>query len=183
MGTHRCEECRADGATLRCGNCKFCFYCSRTCQAKNWKIHKRVCSTDPLLRPYVPVEMAVERVLAKLPPMEQAPKDAFCYICLEGDGASSKLMRGCACRGDSAGFVHLDCLTELARSKEASGDLHAIWEAWTSCGNCKQVLTGALDLEMRRRSWRHHRSSQDENLRYKCDEILGHAPREPRDLS
>ena len=35
--------------------------------------------------------MAVERVLAKQ-----------CYICLEGDDGG-KLMRGCACRGDSAG--------------------------------------------------------------------------------
>ena len=75
MSTHKCE-CRADGAKLRCGKCKFCFYCSKTCQASNWKIHKRVCTEDPSLRPFVPVEMAVERALAKEPPMEQAPKDA-----------------------------------------------------------------------------------------------------------
>ena len=68
---------RADGATLRCGHCKI-YYCSKTCQTKNWKIHKRVCSTDPALRPYIPVEMTVERVLAKQPTV-QAPKDAFCY--------------------------------------------------------------------------------------------------------
>ena len=57
-------------------------------------------------------------------------------------------------------------------SKEASGDLNAIWEAWTECGNCKQELTGALDLEMRRRSWRYHRSSQYENLRYNATRSL-----------
>ena len=63
--------------------------------------------------------MAVERALTTLPKV-QAPKDAFCYICLEGeeDGKSSKLMRGCACRGNSAGFVHIKCVSELAMSKE-----------------------------------------------------------------
>ena len=71
----RCEECRADGATLRCGHCKI-YYCSRECQAKNWKIHKRVCSAENSLRPFMPVEMAVERALAKQPPMEQAPTGA-----------------------------------------------------------------------------------------------------------
>ena len=115
--------------------------------------------------------MAVERALAIQPPMEQAPKDATCYICLDGehDGeSSSKLMRGCACRGDSAGFVHIECLAELAESKEASGDV----DAWIKCGNCKQCFQGALDLEMARRFWRRHRSSQDLNLRYESTKCL-----------
>ena len=98
------------------------FYCSKACQTRNWKLHKRVCSTDPALRPFMPVEMAIERAVA----------DATCYICLEGEGSgkSSKLMRGCACRGDSAGFVHIKCLTELAMSKEASGDKKAVFDAY-----------------------------------------------------
>ena len=57
-------------------------------------------------------------------------------------------MRGCACRGDSAGFVHLECLTELAMSKEASGDpsgdRQAVFDAWSKCGNCKQDFLDAL---------------------------------------
>ena len=89
----------------------------------------------------------------------------FCYICLEGDDGG-KLLRGCACRGDSAGFVHLGCLTGLAMSKEASGDLLAVFTAWTECGNWKQSFQGALGLEMQRRFWRHHRSSQYHVLRY-----------------
>ena len=86
-------------------------------------LHKRVCTTDPLLRPFIRVEMAAERASAKQPKIQKAPKDAFCYICLEGEDGrkSSKLSRGCACRGDSAGFVHLECLTKLAMSKEACG--------------------------------------------------------------
>ena len=75
-------------------------------------------------------------------------------------------MRGCACRGDSAGFVHLECLTELAKSKEASKNLQASIDAWNICGNCKQNFTGALELEMKRRFWRHHRSNKDLNLHY-----------------
>ena len=75
----RCEECGVvldAKKVLRCTKCKACFYCSAACQKRNWKrIHKRVCTADPALRPYVPVEMAVERSLQKQPKV-QAPKDA-----------------------------------------------------------------------------------------------------------
>ena len=170
-----CEECWAvldPSKILRCTKCKACFYCSRACQTRNWRLHKRVCSTDPLLRRFVPVEMAVERALAKQ--KVQAPKDATYYICLEGDGdgKSSKLMRGCACRGDSAGFVHLECLTELAISKEASGDFDALLNGWTTCGNCKQSFVDVLELELDRRFWRRYRSSPDLYLRYHSTRIL-----------
>ena len=72
---HRCEECGVAGATLHCAQCQSCFYCSKDCQRKNWKMHKRVCSADPSLRPFVPTEMAIERLLAKQPKIK-APKDA-----------------------------------------------------------------------------------------------------------
>ena len=169
--TRHCEECRAvldPTKVLRCIKCKVCFYCSRECQTRNWRLHKRVCTTEPLFRRFMPVEMAVERSLAKQPSMEQAPKEAFCYICLEGEdgGKSSKLRRGCACRGDTAGFVHLECLTKLAKSKEASEDLDAACYSWLRCGNCKQDFTGALELDIKRRFWRRHRSSQDVGFGY-----------------
>ena len=177
ISARRCDECGTaldPAKILRCTRCKACFYCSAACQKRNWKLHKRVCSTDPLLRPFIRVEMAVERVLRKQPKV-RAPKDAFCYICLEGEdgnGKSSKLMRGCACRGDSAGFVHLECLTKLAMSKEASGDPQVVFNGWINCGNCKQYFQGALDLEMTRRCWRRHRSSQDLTLRYNSTKHL-----------
>ena len=107
--------------------------------------------------------MAIERVLAKLPEIAKAPKDATCYICLEGDG-ESKLMRGCACRGDSAGFVHLECLADFAGRKE-SEDANAA-RAWLICGNCKSVFVGAFELEMKRRFWRRHRSGPKETPYY-----------------
>ena len=175
--TRHCEECGAaldPAKILRCTKCKACFYCSAACQKRNWTIHKRVCSTDPALRPFMPVEMAIERALAKQPKAQKAPKDAFCYICLEGDGKSksSKLMRGCACHGDSAGFVHLECLTEHAMNNEASGDPLTVLNSWKSCINCKQTFQGALKVEMKRRFWRHHRSSQDLGLRYDSSRSL-----------
>ena len=159
MSTRHCEECWAalDAAkVLRCTKCKMVFYCSKGCQSRNWKkIHKRVCTADPSLQPFVPVEMAFERTFVRQPKI-QAPKDATCYICLEGDGESSlsKLMRGCACRGDSAGFVHVECLTKLAMSQEASGNFEAAFLSWVKCGNCKQTFQGALNIEMTRRLWR-----------------------------
>ena len=125
-----------------------------------------------LLRPYIAVEMAIERALVKQPKV-QAPKDAFGYICLEGGGG--KLMRGCACRGDSAGFVHLDCLTKLAVSKEESGNGETVFDAWNKCGNCKQLFQGALKLEMARLFWRRHRSSQDLRPRYHATRSLAHS--------
>ena len=116
----------------------------------------------------MPVEMAVERALKRQPKIQRAPKDAMCYICLEGDG-EQKLMRGCACRGDSAGFVHLECLVELAKSKlvddeEEQARIREAIDAWLRCGNCKQNFTGALELEMKRRFWRYHRSGRRSNV-------------------
>ena len=139
---------------------------------KNWKrIHKRVCTTDPELRPFIPVEMAAERILALYSPLD-APTDAKCYVCLEGETESSKLMRVCACRGDSAGFVHLGCLVQFAVSKEPTSrgwtarDCNAVRDGWTTCVNCKHQFMGDLGLEMRRALWRRHRSADNGILRY-----------------
>ena len=69
-------------------------------------------------------------------------------------------MRGCACRGNSSGFVHIKCLTDLAASQDP-GNFDAVWTTWTECGNCKQKFAGALGLEMKRRFWRYSRSGED----------------------
>ena len=152
---------------MHCGKCGMAFYCSKACQKRNWKrIHKRVCTEDPLLRQFIPVEMAIERALAKQPKVQKAPKDATCYICLEGEDGG-KLMRGCACRGTSAGFVHLECLTEFATSKDCR-------DGWVQCTNCKQDFTGALDLFMLRRFWRRYRSDTHQEPRYDSTKFLAH---------
>jgi hypothetical protein len=44
---------------------------------------------------------------------------AACYFCLEEgpDDEGKSLVRDCSCRGDSAGFAHLSCLTKYAEQK------------------------------------------------------------------
>ncbi len=38
-----CSVCSKKGA-LRCGKCRAQYYCSKECQVKDWKVHKKVCS-------------------------------------------------------------------------------------------------------------------------------------------
>ena len=60
MSTNHCAECGTAGAKMHCGACKVIFYCSQACQSA--------------LRPFMPVEMAIERTKGKMPKI-QAPKD------------------------------------------------------------------------------------------------------------
>jgi len=101
--------------------------------------------------------MAVERVLSKFPKTE-VPEDAVCYICMDREGPDGDaVLRGCACRGPSAGFAHAQCLAEMAArdewmTVEGGGQLNR----WIVCGTCHQCFTGALALELRLRCWRQH---------------------------
>jgi len=38
----KCSEC-GKPATQRCSRCKNSWYCSRECQIKQWKAHKKIC--------------------------------------------------------------------------------------------------------------------------------------------
>ena len=38
-----CEEC-GEPATQRCSRCKLAWYCSRDCQMRQWKKHKKLCN-------------------------------------------------------------------------------------------------------------------------------------------
>ena len=146
--SHRCEACGAAEAKLRCGQCQSVYYCTKKCQKRDWRgLHKFVCTEDPNLKRYVPIEAAVERALKKQPECE-VTREATCYICLEGDN----LLRGCACRGDSAGFVHVGCLVKYASSAK---DQIA---AWTQCMNCKEFFQDRLRLEMNRAWWQRDRN-------------------------
>ena len=42
----KCEGCGSEDASLKCGNCKFAFYCSQVCQKQMWKDHKKVCCNE-----------------------------------------------------------------------------------------------------------------------------------------
>jgi hypothetical protein len=61
------------------------------------------------------------------------------------------LVRDCSCRGDSAGFAHLSCLTKYAEQKsKQAGDaaIKAFTEPWEICNNCKQNFQGQLSIDM-----------------------------------
>ena len=38
-----CEEC-GEMATQRCSRCKLAWYCTRDCQLRQWKKHKKLCN-------------------------------------------------------------------------------------------------------------------------------------------
>jgi len=69
-------------------------------------------------------------------------------------------VRGCACRGDSAGFVHLECLIEYADRDEENPLKRSL-----TCVDCKQDFTGALQWQVYRDWWRRHRDDSLEPMR------------------
>ena len=57
-----------------------------------------------------------------------------------------KLVRGCACRGPTAGFAHLRCLIEAAIKHNA--------DTWDTCPTCIQDFTGDVRLGLARARWK-----------------------------
>lgn len=45
LKTQKMCRCELKEATMRCGRCKYEYYCSVLCQKKDWDIHKHVCRT------------------------------------------------------------------------------------------------------------------------------------------
>jgi len=81
-----------------------------------------------------------------------------CYICLDG----GDVLRGCACRGASAGFAHVDCLAEMAaRDEWMTIEGRADVSRWGNCCLCRQMFSGALAIHMARRWWRRSRDAPD----------------------
>jgi len=160
-----CDACGTEGAKRRCSKCQGCWFCDKACAKRAWRNHKLFCTDNPDLKPYVPIEMAVQRALAKLPKTEEIPDDAVCYICLDREGGpdgGAVPLRGCACRGPSAGFVHADCLAEMAaRDPWVTVEGRGQFSRWCHCATCHQQFTGALKTEMIRRVWRRHRDAPD----------------------
>jgi hypothetical protein len=59
------------------------------------------------------------------------------------------LVRDCSCRGDSAGFAHLDCLIKYAEQKSKGASiLGAFDEPWRACNNCTQLFQNQLSTDM-----------------------------------
>ena len=80
-----------------------------------------------------------------------APTEAVCYLCLDGEvnENSQPLRRDCACRGLDAGFVHLSCLTKYAAVKsEQARDMKELREPWKFCLNCNQQYQNDFGIDI-----------------------------------
>jgi len=70
-----------------------------------------------------------------------------CYVCWEAGTGSNPLRRDCGCAG-SAGWAHVPCLIEAARTRSASGAgqggglLDPILRPWAQCGQCRRPYGG-----------------------------------------
>lgn len=43
---HWCLYCNNKFAHMRCGQCKFVYFCNEECQRKAWSVHKKHCGRD-----------------------------------------------------------------------------------------------------------------------------------------
>ena len=76
----------------------------------------------------------------------------LCFICLDGSNdTDGPLRRDCVCRGDDAGYAHLKCLVEYAKSQsmQLGINLNSVLDkAWTECRNCRHRFQKDLGLDM-----------------------------------
>jgi len=56
-----CGNCGELKAVLRCSRCRLTSYCNRDCQKAHWKLHKKLCNSNPAV-PYAPVGEPVSTV-------------------------------------------------------------------------------------------------------------------------
>jgi hypothetical protein len=113
------------------------------------------------------IQRQEEQELGLLSNLSTAPA-APCWICLEeGADNNGKLpVRDCSCRGDAAGFAHLPCLIEYAKSKSKNliGTSYGKHEknirdyrfddeangAWHVCPNCEQQYQNQHRIDLSR---------------------------------
>mmetsp|Transcript_2543 Transcript_2543/g.5424 ORF Transcript_2543/g.5424 Transcript_2543/m.5424 type:complete len:377 (-) Transcript_2543:462-1592(-) len=73
------------------------------------------------------------------------------------------LVRGCACRGPTAGYAHIHCLIEAAKHNA---------DTWDTCPTCLQDFTGDVQLALAKARW-----AIAENRSWKDGERLNAADR------
>ena len=93
---------------------------------------------------------------ASAPPVQDAPPEAVCIICL--DRGDEPLHRNCACRGPTAGFAHMSCLVRYVSSAAATNP-----RRWIECGTCKQRYFGATRMGLARARWDRARGRPEED--------------------
>ena len=72
----------------------------------------------------------------------------MCYACNKG----GDLVRGCSCRGPSAGICHLACLLNFAEAQICDKDY---FDTLNKCGQCQQNFQGTVRLALARARWLH----------------------------
>jgi len=100
---------------------------------------------------------AAVAAVSKSSPRTPTPTGAACWICLEEepDKTGGRLMRNCACRGETAGYAHISCLADYAdrRSSEIAWNEEASKKyecelPWRECPHCRQYYTGDVMIAM-----------------------------------
>ncbi len=79
-----------------------------------------------------------------------------CYICYESQ--PPPIQSGCACR-DEAGFVHIECIVQVAVSQAGHRGVIAWWE----CHTCNQKFTGVMRTGLAEAWWDRVRDAVEEN--------------------
>jgi hypothetical protein len=79
-----------------------------------------------------------------------------CYVCYESQ--PPPIQSGCACRGE-AGFVHIECMVQVAVSQVG----HRGNTAWWGSHTCKQHFTGAMRTGLAEAWWARVRDAVEEN--------------------
>ena len=151
--------------------CKSVGYCSTACQKAGWPSHKKACKriARAAAAPPPPSPVVVEArrkyeetaAAAVEECRPRIPAGAVCYACNKG----GDLLRGCSCRGPSAGIIHLECLLKFAEAKICDQDYS---NTLVNCGQCQQDFQGVVQLALNRARWLHFadRPETDESVSY-----------------
>ena len=149
----------------QCSRCKT-LYCSPACQKQHWEQggHDKLCRKIRKgggAEQYHADTKFKEAVAVAADAAEAFKEDAKgqkCYIC--GDDKEG-LVRMCAC-GGTAGFAHVSCLAEQAKSlmdeveenNLSDRALEKRWARWHKCGQCEQNYHGIVACALGRACWK-----------------------------
>jgi len=124
-----CDECSKPGPPMRCSRCRAAFYCSKTCQRKDWKSwHKHHCLDIGRQREIQGFGKASAEILESTHAAQQAPANTSCYICLTEDMVDPFTLPRCG---------HTFCFTCLQRWQTLQKD--------SNCPACRKDTPDIVD--------------------------------------
>ena len=149
----------------QCSRCKT-LYCSPACQKQHWEQggHDKLCRKirkgggAEQYHADIKFKEAVEVAADAAEAFKEDAKGQKCYIC--GDDKEG-LVRMCAC-GGTAGFAHVSCLAEQAKSlmdeveenNLSDRALEKRWARWHKCGQCEQNYQGIVACALGWACWK-----------------------------